>query len=362
MSPHIHSGMSTGGIMLDVLIALLPAAVAGVVIFGWRALLVIVVCVLSCVGFESLFNLLAKKQPTSGKWSILLICVLGICLQEELVTKFPLMNTHYESISRVCVFALCGLVILVKGIIEAKKTKAAPFGDLSAAVTGLLLALNLPAGIPLWQCVVGSLFAIVLVKCLFGGLGQNVVNPAIASRVFMLVAFSSMTQAAFPVGVDATAGATPLANTAEMPGLLTLFTGNYGGAIGETCTAALLLGGIYLMARRVITWHNPTFFIATVFVFSLFMEGFDPLRALSMVLCGGVVIGAIFMATDYVTSPPTPWGKVIFGIGCGLITCLIRYFGNLPEGVSYAILFMNILNPYIMKWTKRKVFGTGGAK
>ena len=298
MSPHIHSGMSTAGIMLDVLIALLPAAVAGVVIFGLSALWVILTCVISCVAFEALFCLISKKTQT------------------------------------------------VK--------------DLSAAVTGLLLALNLPAGIPLWQCVIGSLFAIIVVKCIFGGLGQNVVNPAIASRVFMLVAFSSMTQAAFPV--DATAGATPLANTAEMPDLLTLFTGYYGGAIGETCTAALLLGGIYLLVRRVITWQNPTFFIATVFVFSLFMEGFDPIRALSMVMCGGVVIGAIFMATDYTTSPPTPWGKVIFGIGCGLITCLIRYFGNLPEGVSYAILFMNILNPYIMVWTKRKVFGAGGAK
>lgn len=292
--------MSTGGIMLDVIIALLPAAVAGVIIFGLSALWVILTCVLSCVIFEALFCLITKKPQT------------------------------------------------VK--------------DCSAAVTGLLLALNLPAGIPLWQCVVGSLFAIIVVKCIFGGLGQNVVNPAIASRVFMLVAFSSLTQAAFPVGVDTVAGATPLANGADMPDLLTLATGYYGGAIGETCSIALVLGGIYLLARRVITWHNPVAFIATVFAFSFFMEGMDPVMALSKVLCGGVVIGAIFMATDYVTSPPTPWGKVIFGIGCGLITCLIRYFGNLPEGVSYAILFMNILNPYIMKWTKRKVFGTGGAQ
>ena len=292
--------MSTGGIMLDVIIALLPAAVAGVIIFGLSALWVILTCVLSCVIFEALFCLITKKPQT------------------------------------------------VK--------------DCSAAVTGLLLALNLPAGIPLWQCVIGSLFAIIVVKCIFGGLGQNVVNPAIASRVFMLVAFSSLTQAAFPVGVDTVAGATPLANGADMPDLLTLATGYYGGAIGETCSIALVLGGIYLLARRVITWHNPVAFIATVFAFSFFMEGMDPVMALSKVLCGGVIIGAIFMATDYVTSPPTPWGKVIFGIGCGLITCLIRYFGNLPEGVSYAILFMNILNPYIMKWTKRKVFGTGGAQ
>ena len=135
-----------------------------------------------------------------------------------------------------------------------------------------------------------------------------------------------------------------------------------GGAIGETCTLALLVGFLYLLVRRVITWHNPVVFIGTVFVFSLFMEGFDPTRALSMVLCGGVLIGAIFMATDYVTSPPTAWGKVIFGLGCGLLTCLIRYFGSYPEGVSFAILFMNILTPYISKWTQHKVFGKGGAK
>ena len=298
VSPHIHCGMSTGGIMLDVIIALLPATVAGVVIFGLRALAVVGVCVVTCVLFEALFCLITKKDQT------------------------------------------------VK--------------DLSAAVTGLLLALNLPANIPLWQCAVGSLFAIIVVKCLFGGLGRNVVNPAIAARVFMLVAFASMTKAAFPV--DAVAGATPLAATDKMPDLLTLFTGYYGGAIGETCSAALLIGGIYLMVRRVITWHNPVAFMGTVFVFSLFMEGYDPVKALSMVLCGGVILGAIFMATDYTTSPPTPAGKLIFGVGCGLLTCLIRYFGSYPEGVSFAILFMNILTPYISRWTKHRVFGTGGAK
>ena len=305
VSPHVHSGRSTSGIMLDVLIALLPATVAGVYIFGLRALAVIGVCVGACLAFEVLFCLWAKKPQT------------------------------------------------VK--------------DLSAVVTGLLLALNLPANIPLWQCAVGALFAIVVVKCLFGGLGQNLVNPAIAARVFMLVAFSTtMGTAAVPVGqlggVDAVAGATPLAPDTTMPGLLTLATGFYGGAIGETCSIALLIGGIYLIARRVITWHNPVAFMGTVFVFSLLMENYDPVMALSQVLCGGVMIGAIFMATDYVTSPPTPAGKLIFGIGCGLITCLIRYYGSYPEGVSFAILFMNILTPYICKWTQRKVFGKGGAK
>lgn len=296
ISPHIHSGRSTGGIMRDVLIALLPATVAGTVIFGLRSLLVVVVCVLCCVGFEAVFNIITKKDQT--------------------------------------------------------------IGDLSAAVTGLLLALNLPANIPLWQCAVGSLFAIVVVKCLFGGIGQNLVNPAITARVFMLVAFGSLAAPAFPV--DSVAGATPLVAD-EMPSLLTLFVGNYGGAIGETCTAALLLGGIYLLIRRVITWQVPVVFILTVFGFSLLMENLDIVSALSLVMSGGVFIGAIFMATDYVTSPATPWGKVIFGLGAGLITCLIRYFGTYPEGVSFAILFMNILTPYISKWTTRKVFGTGGA-
>ncbi len=295
VSPHIHSGKSTARIMLDVLIALLPATIAGTVIFGWKALAVVAVCVLCCVGFEALFNLAIKKKQTVG--------------------------------------------------------------DLSAAVTGLLLALNLPADVPLWQCAVGSLFAIILVKCLFGGLGCNLVNPAITARVFMLVAFSSLAVPSFPA--DAVSSATPLA-AETMPSLLDLFLGNHGGAIGETCALALLIGGIYLLVRRVITWHIPVLYIATVFVFSLFMEGFDAVAALSMILSGGLFIGAFFMATDYTTSPYTSWGKVIFAVGAGLLTCLIRYFGSYPEGVSFAILFMNILNPYICKWTKRKVFAAGG--
>lgn len=295
ISPHIHSGRSTCGIMRDVALSLLPATVAGAVIFGIRSLLVVAVCIAGCVLFEFLFNLITKRDQT--------------------------------------------------------------IGDLSAVVTGLLLALNLPANIPLWQCVIGSLFAIIVVKCIFGGIGQNLVNPAMTARVFMVVAFGAMATSAFPA--DAVSSATPL-SAETMPSLLTLFLGNYGGAIGETCTAALLVGGIYLLCRRIITWHIPVCFIGTVFVFSLLMEGFDAVAALSMVMAGGVVIGAFFMATDYVTSPATSWGKVIFGLGAGLLTCLIRYFGNYPEGVSFAILFMNILTPYIARWTRRKVFGTGG--
>lgn len=297
ISPHIHSGRSTARIMLDVLIALLPTTIAGTYLFGERALFVIIVCMLSCIGFEFLFNLITKREQTVG--------------------------------------------------------------DLSAAVTGLLLALNLNAETPLWQCVVGSLFAIIIVKCIFGGIGQNLVNPAIAARVFMIVAFTSVVKPSFPIrGVDAASSATPLA-AEEMPAFWDLFIGNYGGAIGETCSAALLLGGIYLLVRQVITWQIPVAYIATVFAFSFLMEG-SLYDALTMVLAGGLLLGAIFMATDYTTTPPTAGGKLVFGLGCGLITCLIRYFGAYPEGVSFAILFMNILTPYISRWTRRKTFGEGG--
>lgn len=302
VSPHIHSGRSTMGIMRDVIIALLPAAIAGSVIFGLRSLLVIGVCIASCVLLEAIFNKITKKEQT--------------------------------------------------------------IGDLSAVLTGLLLALNLPANIPVWQCVFGSMFAIIVVKCLFGGIGCNVVNPAITARVFMLVAFSSMTVQAYPKVVDVASSATPLAIMAEggnAPKLFDLFLGLNGGAIGETCAAALLVGFVYLLVRRVITWHIPVSFIGSVFVLSLFMEGFDFVRALAMVLSGGLLIGAIFMATDYVTSPSTAKGKLIFGVGAGVLTFLIRYFGNYPEGVSFAILLMNILNPYIMSWTSHKVFGGGKA-
>ena len=302
VSPHIHSGQSTAGIMRDVLISLLPATIAGTVIFGLRSLLVIAICIAACVGFEALFNFMIKKDQT--------------------------------------------------------------IGDFSAAVTGLLLALNLPANIPLWQCVIGSLFAIVVVKCLFGGIGCNPVNPAITARVFMLIAFGSMTVQAFPTVVDTVSSATPLSlgEGAKMPSLLDLFLGLNGGAIGETCVLALVLGFVYLLVRRVITWHIPVAYIGTVFVCSFFMEGMDFANALAMILSGGLFIGAIFMATDYVTSPATAAGKLIFGLGAGLITFVIRYFGVYPEGVSFAILFMNILTPYIDSWTRHKVFGVGGKK
>ena len=299
VSPHIRSSNTTQKIMLDVVISLLPAAIAGCIIFGLTALWVIIACVASSVLFEYLFNLITKKTQT----------------------------------------------------VE----------DLSAVVTGLLLALNLPANTPIWQCVIGSAFAIVIVKCIFGGLGCNLVNPAMTARVFMLIAFTNLATPFFPANsADATSSATPLSDLAgsgSIPSLTDVLFGNIGGAIGETCKIALLIGGIYLIARRVITWHIPVISIATVFVFTFLLNGFDLMNALSWILSGGLILGAFFMATDYVTSPSTTKGKIIFALGVGFFTTLIRLFGNYPEGVSFAILMMNILCPYIEKFSKRKLFG-----
>ena len=295
VSPHIRSAITTQKIMLDVIIALLPAAIAGCIIFGLSALWVILACVISSVAFEALFNIATKRTQT--------------------------------------------------------------INDLSAIVTGLLLALNLPANTPIWQAVVGSAFAIIIVKCIFGGIGCNLVNPAITARVFMLVAFANLAKPAFPL--DATSSATPLVELAEggTPSLINLFLGNIGGALGETSALALLIGGAYLLVRRVITWHIPVATILTVFILSFLLDGFSFINALSWVLSGGLIIGAFFMATDYVTSPSVAKVNIVFGICVGLITVLIRFYGNYPEGVSFAILMLNILNPYIEKFAKRKLFG-----
>ena len=295
-SPHIHSGRSTTKIMLDVIVALIPTTIAGCIIFGLRALAVIATCILTCVLSELLFNLITKKAHT------------------------------------------------VK--------------DLSAVVTGLLLALNLPANIPLWQAAVGSVFAIVIVKCIFGGIGKNLVNPAITARAFMLISFGSMTVAAFPKA-DTVSSATPLVSMAnEQPiELIDLLIGNHGGAIGEVCAIALLIGGVYLIVRKVITWHIPVVFVSAVFAFSFVFGGFSVIFSLQQVLAGGLLIGAIFMATDYVTSPTTSRGKVIFALGAAFLTVAIRLWATYPEGVSFAILLMNILNPYIDSIGARKLFG-----
>ena len=297
-SPHIHTRDSSRRIMLDVIIALLPAAIAGVIIFGAKALGVIAACVITAVVSEALFNLIVHKQQTVG--------------------------------------------------------------DFSAVVTGLLLALNLSTNVAIWQCVVGTVFAIVVVKCLFGGLGKNFANPAITGRVFMLLAFSSVAGGAKPAVVELVSSATPLELLAQgsenAPGLMELFLGLHGGAIGETCCLALLLGFAWLLFRRVISWHVPVIFVGTVFVLYLVFTGSFQL-ALAESLAGGLFIGAIFMATDYVTSPITLKGKMVFALGCGLVTFIIRYFCAYPEGVSFSILAMNILTPYIEKFTANTPLG-----
>ena len=297
-SPHIHTRDSSRRIMLDVIIALLPAAIAGVIIFGAKALGVIAACVITAVVSEALFNLIVHKQQTVG--------------------------------------------------------------DFSAVVTGLLLALNLSTNVAIWQCVVGTVFAIVVVKCLFGGIGKNFANPAITGRVFMLLAFSSVAGGAKPAVVELVSSATPLELLAQgsedAPSLMELFLGLHGGAIGETCCLALLLGFAWLLFRRVIKWHVPVIFIGTVFVLYLVFTGSFQM-ALAEILAGGLFIGAIFMATDYVTSPITLKGKMVFALGCGLVTFIIRYFCAYPEGVSFSILAMNILTPYIEKFTGNTPLG-----
>ncbi len=309
-SPHIHGEYSVRGIMLDVVIALIPAGLAGIFYFGMRSLLVILASVISCVLFEFIWNILMKKKNTVG--------------------------------------------------------------DLSAVVTGLLLAYNMPPTIPVWMVIIGSLFAIIVVKELFGGLGQNFMNPALAARAFMLASWAGpMTAFISPslFGTDALTSATPLAilkggaaAVGQMPGVAKLFMGDVGGCIGETSACLLLIGGLYLWMRGVIKMRTPVSFIATVFVCAfLFGGGTGFMGKLEMgtwhILSGGLFLGAIFMATDYTTSPTTPKGQVIMGIGCGLITSLIRLKGGYPEGVSYSILIMNVLTPLIDRYTMPRVFG-----
>lgn len=305
-APHIRAKKDTPSIMLDVIIALLPALVAGVVIFGIRALLVVMTCVIASVVSEFLFNIITKKEQT--------------------------------------IF------------------------DFSAIVTGLILGLNLRADAPVWQCIVGAVFAIIVVKCFFGGLGQNFANPAVTARVFLLICFSNtLAGGALPLissNPDLVAGATPLnviAAGGELPSVMDMLLGLRGGALGETCIIALLLGFAYLAARKVIHFETPLIMIATVFVLSLIVGG-DAKLALYQVLSGGLVFGAVFMITDYSTTPITRTGKMIFAFGAGLITFLIRQYGGYPEGVSFAILFMNILSPYIEGWTKPKALGKRGNK
>lgn len=316
-SPHTKSSGTVTGIMLDVIIALIPAAFAGVAVFGFRAALVIAVCTASCVGFEYVSRVLLKRSNT--------------------------------------------------------------IGDLSAVVTGLLLAFNLPVSIPIWMCIIGSLVAIVVVKQMFGGIGHNFANPAITARIVLLVSFASaMTGFTAPgrASVDAITTATPLSYLSsvdlsgditaqlskftadgDLPGLFNMFFGVRAGCIGEVCSVALILGAVYLILRGVISLHIPLAYILTTAVFMLVVSDFNILFTAYEILGGGLLLGAFFMATDYSTSPINKTGKIVFGIGCGLLTAVIRLYGSLPEGVSYSILLMNIATPLIEKATAPKFFG-----
>lgn len=301
-SPHIHVRTDSANIMADVAIALLPAGVFGVWNFGLRALLVIAVCVVSCVLTEFLFEKLCKRPVT--------------------------------------------------------------IGDCSALVTGLLLAYNLPVTIPIWIAVLGSVFAILVVKQLFGGLGQNFVNPALGARCFLLVSFGGQ-MTSFAAGMDGVTGATPLAavKAGETVDLLSVFLGTRAGCIGEVSVMAILLGAAYMLIRRVIKPRIPLVylgaFVVTVVIISLARgSGFPTWELLAVQLCGGgLLLGAFFMATDYATSPITRGGQWIYAILIGVLTALFRLIGSSPEGVSYAILFGNILVPLIEKMTVPRPFG-----
>ena len=297
-SPHIKSNDSVQGIMRDVIIALIPATIAGIYFFGVKALLVTLVSVLSCIAAEALWQKLAHRKVT--------------------------------------------------------------IGDLSAVVTGLLIAFNLPAAVPLWLPAIGGFFAIIIVKQFFGGIGQNIMNPALAARAFLL--------ASWPVHmtnftVDGVSSATALAilksGEGELPSLFNIFIGNVGGCIGETSAIALLIGAAYLLYKKVISWHTPVAYIGSVFILTTILgrDGLITASALYEILAGGLILGAFFMATDYTTSPMTKKGQLIFGLGCGALTTIIRLYGGYSEGVSYAILLMSLAVPFIDKYTAPRIFG-----
>ena len=308
-SPHIHSPETTTGVMGDVIISLLPALVMAVVWFGSRALVLTAVCIGTAVLAEWVFRRVMKRPNT--------------------------------------------------------------LGDLSAVVTGLILALNLPATLPLWMAAIGSIVAIVVVKQMFGGIGQNFVNPAMTARIILMVSFpTAMARWTAPLAsawsADAVTTATPMASlaassggnlSADLPSLWQMLVGYHGGSMGEVCALALLVGGVYLIIRRVISPIIPTAYIGTVAVWML-LAGHGDLRFVAYeLLGGGLLLGAFFMATDYATSPITAKGKWIFGIGCGIITSVIRLYGSLPEGVSFSIILMNILVPHIERLTLPRAFG-----
>ena len=305
-NPHIVDSMNTTKIMALVSIALLPSLIASIVIFGARALILAAVCVIASMFFEWAYEKIAKKPSTVG--------------------------------------------------------------DLSAVVTGLLISMNVPVTLPYWMAVIGCFVAIVIVKQFFGGLGQNFANPAITARIVLFLSFTTdMTVWADPTqgkvfsAADAVSSATPLgimnesgiAEAQSQFSDLTMFLGNTGGSMGEVCAAALLIGGLFLIIMKVISPATPVAFLGTIAVISL-IAGADPVW---QICAGGAMIGAFFMATDYATTPTTTMGKVIFGIGCGLVTMLIRLYGNYPEGVSFSILLMNILTPHIDSFCEKRLYG-----
>ena len=300
VSPHYHkAGSTTQRVMLDVIIAMIPALIASCVIFGFRSLLLVAVSAANCVLLEWVWNKLMKKTDTVS--------------------------------------------------------------DLSAVVTGMLLAFNVPATMPIWQLIVGDFIAIIIVKMLFGGLGCNFVNPALVGRVTMMLSFTSgMTAYNTSVAkIDALSSATPLSamSSLHLSDIGTLLLGQHGGMLGETCAIALIIGGVYLVVKDVIKPTIPLCFAGSVFVFTLLFTGFNFETAVLSVFSGGLMLGAIFMATDYVTSPMTGKGRVIFAVGCGFLTTCIRLFASSAEGVSFAILLMNLLVPYINDGTRTKPLG-----
>lgn len=309
-SPHVRSKDTTNRIMLYVIIALLPASLFGIYNFGFHALLLIVLTILSCVASEWVFNKITKRKQT--------------------------------------------------------------IKDLSAVVTGLLLALNLPPTLPWWMAILGGVFAIVVVKCLFGGLGQNFMNPALGARCFLLISFTGpMTSFAnsryyISQGMDAISSATPLAalKAGETVNTMDMLLGRIPGTIGETSVIAILIGAIFLILMGVIDLRIPGTYLVTFVIFILLFggHGFDWNFVVAHLCGGGIMLGAFFMATDYVTSPITPLGKIIFGIVLGILTGIFRIFGASAEGVSYAIIFSNLLVPLIEKITIPRPFGKGGER
>ncbi len=301
-SPHLRDKATSQRIMQEVCLALAPAGIAGIILYGLNAAMLIAICVVSCVLSEFLWQKATRQRVTISDWS--------------------------------------------------------------AVVTGLLLAYNLPATAPWWIAVVGSVIAIILVKQMFGGIGSNFMNPALTARAILFISWSgimgSYPQAnAFHFTADAVAGATPLAtlNGGSTSGLnlMDLLLGNHGGVLGETCALAIIIGGVYLLIRNIADWRIPVSFIATVFLCYLIKDGAE--MALYQILAGGLMLGAFFMATDYATSPITTKGRWIMGVGCGLLLFVIRAFANYPEGCSFAILFMNVCTPMIDRFTQPHTFG-----